>query len=259
MLNTNLNKEIEELCFKYRKQAVLSIKQLQESGSPRKYFRINFPDSHSIIAAYSENIKENETFIYFSGVFASLLVNTPKVLAVNAKSTIYLMEDVGSTSLLDVFSKSETEKLSIAQQALDYLIVFQTDGVKHIDFSKCYQKQIFDKELIFWDLNYFKYYFLKHEIDSLNEPALEADFRILSDYLTAIPNNYFMYRDFQSRNIQVNNGKLYFIDYQGGMQGPLQYDLASLIYQAKANFSESERKSLVDYYLQSLSAKNSGK
>jgi len=133
--------------------------------------------------------------------------------------------------------------------AITALIQFQIEGGKIIDFSKAYPRDTFDQQSILWDLSYFKYYWLKFSDISFNEQLLENDFRTFADYLLSLPHNFFLYRDFQSRNIMIQNGKLFFVDYQGGRRGALYYDLASLLYDSKADLPISIRNSLLDFYI----------
>jgi aminoglycoside/choline kinase family phosphotransferase len=165
---------------------------------------------------------------------------------------------LGNTTLFDFISVTrENEGFSTKivdeyKKVLRELPRIQLVAGKDIDYSVCYPREAFDKQSMMWDLNYFKYYFLKLAKISFDEQALEDDFQAFSDYLLAVDNNAFLYRDFQSRNVMLKDDKVYFIDYQGGRKGALQYDLASLLYDAKANIPEAEREELLEFYLDEL-------
>src|SRR5690606_4999961 len=148
-----------------------------------------------------------------------------------------------------VFPASIIEKY---KQVLSELPRFQKLGGEHIDFSKSYPRAAFDKQSMMWDLNYFKYYFLKLSGVAFDEQLLENDYDVFVDYLLSDKSYFFLYRDFKSCNIMLNGDDVYFIDYQGGRKGPLQYDVASLLYDAKADIPEEIRKELLDYYLDRL-------
>ncbi len=234
-----------------------NITLLPQSGSNRKYYRLE-SDDLCAIGVMNEDVKENKAFISFSRAFSKSKLPVPEILSEADDQLSYLQTDLGDETLFaflkskrkaEIFPKSVLEKY---QQVLDWLPKFQTEGVKHIDFSKCYPRAAFDEQSMMWDLNYFKYYFLKLSGVPYDEQLLENDFKALTTYLLSAPSDFFLYRDFQSRNVMIKNDKVYFIDYQGGRKGPLQYDIASLLYDAKADIPEEIRRELLDYYLNQL-------
>ena len=240
------------------KEEVTFFEQLPASGSYREYVRIKSVN-HQVIGAYNQDIKENQAFLEFSAHFRNKDIPVPHIYAVNSNMDCYLQEDLGNTTLFDFISTTrENEGFSIKivdeyKKVLHELPRIQLVAGKDIDYSVCYPREAFDKQSMMWDLNYFKYYFLKLAKIPFDEQALEDDFQTFSDYLLAVDNNAFLYRDFQSRNVMLKDGKVYFIDYQGGRKGALQYDLASLLYDAKANIPEAEREELLEFYLDELS------
>ena len=240
------------------KEEVTFFEQLPASGSYREYVRIKSAN-HQVIGAYNQDIKENQAFLEFSAHFRNKNIPVPHIYAVNSNMDCYLQEDLGNTTLFDFISTTrENEGFSIKivdeyKKVLHELPRIQLVAGKDIDYSVCYPREAFDKQSMMWDLNYFKYYFLKLAKIPFDEQALEDDFQTFSDYLLAVDNNAFLYRDFQSRNVMLKDGKVYFIDYQGGRKGALQYDLASLLYDAKANIPEAEREELLEFYLDELS------
>ncbi len=242
---------------KWAGEPVANLQALPPSGSDRNYFRISSAN-HSAIGAYNANRKENETFIYFSNHFLSKNIPVPKIYAQDLDKHIYLMEDLGNTTLLQYAQKVRInedfpdELLSIYKKAIEQLVAIQIQGHEGLDYSQCYTKQSFDKQSILWDLNYFKYYFLKLAKIPFDEQALEDDFHRFANYLLEAESNYFLFRDFQARNVMLKDDKVYFIDYQGGRKGALQYDLAALLYQAKANIPHAVREKLLEYYLDVL-------
>ena len=224
--------------------------QLQQSGSDRIYFRI-FANDTSYIATYNLNVKESKTFIEFSKHFKSLDLPVPEILAVNDNYTAYLQEDLGTESLLNQLEKSgySDKVYNLFCKSLEQLSRIQIIGHRGLNYDLCLTAKEFGKQAILSDLLYFKYYFL----DTLQQPydkqALLDDFDALSTYLTKTRHKYFMFRDFQSRNIIVNDGRLGFIDYQGGMRGALQYDVASCLWQAKADLSDDWKNRLLEFYI----------
>lgn len=230
---------------------------LPPSGSYREYCRIKSKNQQTV-GAYNSDIKENTAFLEFSTHFLKKGISVPKIFAVNDDKTCYLLEDLGNLTLFDYLSKTRelegfSEKLiNIYRKVLAELPKIQINAGKGIDFTKCYPRSAFDKQSMMWDLNYFKYYFLKLAKISFDEQALEDDFQVFCDYLLTADTGYFMYRDFQSRNIMLHDNTISFIDYQGGRKGALQYDLASLLYDAKADIPQNVREELFEFYLEEL-------
>ena len=232
------------------------------SGSGRKYFRITAVNN-IVIGVYSEDRKENEAFLGITKHFLSKSFPVPHIYAEDLDKNIYLLEDLGDETLYDFLSghrngmvEFSSELLDIYQKALDGLLDIQIEGGKGLNYNLCYPRAAFDAQSIHWDLNYFKYYFLKLAKIPFNEQLLENDFNTLCNYLLQADHSYFLYRDFQSRNIMLKNNNIYFIDYQGGRKGALQYDVASLLYDGKAGIPQSVREELVNYYVHRLSVRN---
>ena len=243
---------------------------IAESGSARKYFRI-ITDSKSLIGTYSNNVEENEAFLTFSKHFHDLGLNVPEVFAVNEERTCYLQSDFGDDNLFAHVQKAliansgpstgsgtlasySENVINLYKKALSHLVELQVLGHQGLDYSKAYPTERFDRQAIIDDLNYFKYYFVKpHEEIDFNETRLGKDFEAFADFVSQAPCDFFMYRDFQSRNIMVKDGELYFIDFQGGRKGPLNYDVVSLLYQVKAQIPQAIRDELVNYYKAELS------
>jgi aminoglycoside/choline kinase family phosphotransferase len=227
------------------------IEKIPQSGGDRIYFRIK-EGANSYIATYNLNLKENETFIYFAQHFHSKGLPVPKVLAVSADQKIYLQEDLGSESLLDVLEKEgKTERVyQLFQKSLKALAQLQVKGSEGLDYSKCLTSKTFGKHAVLTDLLYYKYYFLDTLQYPYDKQALIDEFELLSDQLSDSHFNYFMFRDFQSRNIIVKNDEVFFIDFQGGMKGGMPYDVASLLWQAKAELSNEWKERLLNDYIQ---------
>ena len=230
-----------------------SIQKIPQSGGDRMYFRIIL-ENQSWIATYNLNSKENQTFIYFAHHFYEKGMPVPKVLAVNEQQTVYLQEDFGSVSLLDVLEKEgKTEAVFLLfQKSLTALAKLQIKGAKGLDYNRCITSKYFGKHSILTDLLYYKYYFLDTLQHPYDKQALIDEFEIVSDQLAVSHYDNFMFRDFQSRNIMVKNGEVFFIDFQGGMQGGLPYDVASLLWQAKAELSNEWKEKLLNHYINEL-------
>ena len=231
---------------------------IAESGSARKYFRI-ITDKRSLIGTYSNNIEENEAFLTFSKHFHDLGLNVPEVFAVNKDKTCYLQSDFGDDNLFAHVQRALAtgdigqNVIVLYKKALKHLVRLQVLGHQGLDYSKAYPTESFNRQAILADLNYFKYYFVKpHEEIDFNETRLGKDFEAFADFVSQAPCDFFMYRDFQSRNIMVKDGGLYFIDFQGGRKGPLNYDVVSLLYQVKAQIPQAVRDELITYYKEEL-------
>jgi aminoglycoside/choline kinase family phosphotransferase len=232
----------------------IDIQLLPKSGSDRKYFRIN-DGNKSIIAAYNDNIEENEAFIGFTKHFRSKKLPVPEIYGYIPEENVYYIQDLGDTSLFVLLKNKhgisdfdEKDELIYAK-VLEILIRFQKDGIKGLNLDLCYPHRSFDRQSMMWDMNYFKYMFLKLMVVSFNEKRLEHDFDHLADFLLETDQDFFLYRDFQSANIMLNDGEPWFIDYQGGRKGAPQYDVASLLLDSKAHVPVNSRIALLDGYI----------
>jgi len=246
--------QLQQLFHTWSGQYAETITLLPASGSNRKYYRIT-AGTVLAIGAYNPDNKENIAFTAFTNHFRKLNLPVPELYADNREENIYLIQDLGDTtlfSLLPTLKKNPQTLQDIYKKVIEALIGFQIKGACGFDFSLCYPRHAFDRQSMMWDLNYFKYYYLKPSGIPFDEQLLEEDFCKLCNYLLTIPGEFFLYRDFQSRNIMVQNDKLFFIDYQGGRKGALPYDLASLLYDAKADLSDGLRKELLAFYIEHL-------
>ena len=237
----------------------IDIKPIAESGSSRKYYRI-FTDQGSVIGTYNANLEENEAFFYLTKHFGAMGLNVPNLLAINEKQDCYLQTDHGDESLYHHVQRAllagqyDEQTIGLFQQTLEQLVRFQIEGHQGLDYSKVYPTPCFDKSSVLDDLDYFKYYFVKPHADIVfNEYRLKFEFNAFADFVCQACNDFFMYRDFQSRNVMIDHGTPFFIDYQGGRRGPLQYDVVSLLYQVKAQIPQTLRDSLLDHYKKALS------
>ena len=244
---------IKELFQQYCKDAIEDIETIPQSGGDRVYYRIKTANG-SYIATSNYNIQENEAFLYFSEHFKKAWCPVPEIYFVNENKTKYLQQDVGNTSLLNIL---ETEGHSnhvyvLFQKSLLALANLQVSGDKELDYNYCITSNAFGKQAILSDLLYFKYYFLDTLKIPYDKEKLVLEFETLSTSLSNAEHKYFMFRDFQSRNIIVKNDAVHFIDYQGGMKGAVQYDVASLVWQAKAELSDEWKTNLLHYYITCL-------
>ncbi|MDR0437687.1 MAG: phosphotransferase [Bacteroidales bacterium] len=248
----------KQLFFAYANEPIEHIEPLPVSGgSYRRYYRIN-GKTKRCLGVENADKKENLAFVDYTRQFEALGLNVPKILAENLDENKYLIEDLGDETLYSYLTKYRIDRgfdehlVELYKSAIKHLLEFQIKAGQHFDYTHAHPQAAFGKQSILWDLNYFKYYFLKLAKISFDEQALENDFETFSNFLLTVPSEYFMYRDFQSRNIMLHDGKLFFIDYQGGRKGALQYDLASLLYQAKAEIPYPIREQLLDFYIAEL-------
>jgi len=237
----------------------IKIGALPKSGSDRKYFRIT-SGINNVIGAYNPNIEENEAFIGFTKHFISKGLRVPEIFGYLPEKFIYFLQDLGDKNLFTWLQQKE-ENRGFDRQAedmyrkiLDELINFQINGIDGLDMELCYPHKSFDRQSMMWDMNYFKYMFLKLLAVSFNERRLEHDFNSLADFLLETRQDFFLYRDFQSANVMIVKGEPWFIDYQGGRKGAPQYDVASLLYDAKAHIPEKSRQILLEYHVKNFCA-----
>ncbi len=258
MNNSSIEKQILLLKILFEKwsgENVNHIDTLPSSGSNRKYFRIK-SSKYKALGVYNNNLKENKAFIEFSKHFKKHSLNVPEIYYEDLENNIYLIEDLGDTDLFSLIKKDNNkyskEIIDIYKKSLTELIKFQLTAGKGINYDLCYPRKSFDKQSMLWDLNYFKYYFLKLADIPFDEQELENDFHSFIDLLLEADDDYFMYRDFQSRNIMIHKNSPWFIDYQGGRKGALQYDVASLLFQVRAEMPNNIKEYLLDYYIEHL-------
>jgi len=227
-------------------------------GSGRKIVRLS--DEHQNAIGILYNVREeNIAFLEFSRHFRRHGLPVPEIYGEDLSEGAYLEEDFGDTTLFEFLSKNRVGE-NIAPQAVEayrkvvgVLPRFQIEAGHDLNYEVCYPRSSFDRQSISWDLNYFKYYFLRLAGIPFNEQALEDEFECLTNFLLSANCDYFLYRDFQSRNIMLVNGEPFFLDYQGGRKGALQYDIASLLYDAKADLPPQLRQELLDLYIEKLS------
>lgn len=250
---TETEKQLASLFEKWSGEEAVNIILLPASGSDRRYYRISGRYA-TAIGAWNSDISENKAFVTFSDHFSNLGLPVPEVFLTDPSGTYYIQTDLGDTTLFSRLTEAGlTENVcNIYRQVARILPHFQINGKNNLDFSVCFPRAAFDRQSMFWDLNYFKYYFVRLAGITFDEQALEDDFNTLTDFLLEAPADFFLYRDFQSRNIMLVGNKPYFIDFQGGRKGPLQYDIASLLYDAKANLPESFRAELLETYMNAV-------
>ena len=231
--------------------------QGQLGGSGRTIVRLTGGASSAIGILYGVR-EENVAFLEFSRHFRRKGLPVPEIYGEDLSQGAYLEEDLGDTTLFEYLSAHRVgeriapEAIEAYRKVVALLPRFQVEAGRDLNYRVCYPRASFDRQSIAWDLNYFKYYFLRLAGVPFNEQALEADFSRLTKFLLGAPHEYFLYRDFQSRNVMLRDGQPFFLDYQGGRRGALQYDIASLLYDGKADLPTALRQELLDCYLDCL-------
>jgi aminoglycoside/choline kinase family phosphotransferase len=226
-------------------------------GSGRHIVRLSRGAIRAIGILYGEH-EENVAFLEFSRHFRKHGLPVPEIYAQDLDRGAYLEEDLGDTTLFEFLSLNRSGSeisppvIDAYRKVVAILPRFQVEAGRDLNYSVCYPRDSFDRQSIAWDLNYFKYYFLRLAGIPFNEQGLEDDFERLTNFLLTADHDYFLYRDFQSRNIMLRGGEPFFLDYQGGRKGALQYDIASLLYDAKADLPPELREQLLSHYIQAL-------
>jgi len=250
---------LKKLFEEHFRTPVDSVHQVQGElgGSGRKIIRLTGRGVSAIGILYGVR-EENLAFLEFSRHFRRHGLPVPEIYGESLEHGAYLEEDLGDTSLFQLLTSNRKGE-AIAPQVVDAyrkviatLPRFQVEAARDLNYKVCYPRGSFDRQSISWDLNYFKYYFLRLAGIPFSEQALEDDFNRLTKFLLSAGRDYFLYRDFQSRNIMMRNEQPYFLDYQGGRKGALQYDVASLLFDAKADLPPDARQQLLDHYLETL-------
>ena len=251
---------LNQLFEQHFRSPVVRVQPLQGQlgGSGRNIIRLFGEDRTAIGILYGIR-EENAAFLEFSRHFLRHGLPVPKIYAEDLAQGAYIEEDLGDTTLFQFLSENRSGDdiapavVEAYRKVIALLPRFQVEAGRDLNYKFCYPRGSFDRQSISWDLNYFKYYFLRLAGIPFNEQALEDDFSRLTKFLLTAPRDYFLYRDFQSRNVMLCDGQPYFLDYQGGRRGALQYDVASLLYDAKADLPPSLRETLLNHYLESLS------
>lgn len=243
-------------------EPLLNERPLGAHGSNRHYCRLEGA-TRCCIGAINDDVRENEAFVYYSRYFRSKGLSVPEIYAVSDDGKSYLQQDLGDQTLYQILLEKkrngegfDTTMFHHYQQALSDLVDFQIAG-RGLDFAKSYPRSDFDRQSLRWDFQYFKYFYLKLFHIPFDEQFLEDDFERLIDFLLETDCDYFIYRDFQSRNIMACENTLYYIDYQGGRRGAPFYDAASFLYSSKSDMAEALRDELLDYYLDKIAQTNS--
>lgn len=244
-----MNEKIQNfLNSHYGEQAVETLELLSGGGSSRKYYRFIYSDQ-SFILTESENVEENKTFIYFTGHFSKIINNLPEIYEISDDSTLYVQSDLGDQTLLDLVLNNPDESKNYYKKSIIQLVKMQVLGNMDLDYSQCFSYPKFNHILVLRDLFSFKNYFLNLLGIEFNQGKLLQDFERFAYDFEQIPEQHFVFRDFQSRNIMIHKNEPYFIDYQGGLKGPSQYDLVSLLWQAKTDLPENLKDELYDLYV----------
>ena len=249
-----------QLYISYAGKAPKECNKIAGGGSNRQYFRLCDEEGNSVIGAIGTSFEENCAFIYLSRHFSDKGIAVPQILTVSDDGMAYLQTDLGTTNLYEAIKTGRedsgnysVEEVSLLRKAIRLLPKIQVHGAVGLDFSNCYPQESMNEQNVMFDLNYFKYCFLKTTSLDFNELKLEECFQNMAQSLGSSSESYFMFRDFQARNVMLVNGtEPSFIDYQGGRRGPLQYDLVSFLWQSSSHFSSELRTSLIDEYVSAL-------
>lgn len=251
-----ITEELKKLYLTYTGHEPETIEEFPSSGSNRRYFRLG--GSPTLIGVRGESVEENRAFLYMAAHFHRKGLPVPQVLLQSEDEICYLQEDLGDTLLFNTIEKGRQtgtfneEEKQLLRKTIRLLPTVQFAGAEDMDFSFCYPQPEFNSRSILWDLNYFKYCFLKATGIDFQENRLEDDFQKMAEVLLRCDSTTFMYRDFQSRNVMIKDGEPWLIDFQGGRKGPVYYDVASFLWQAKANYPDSLRQELLKEYMDAL-------
>lgn len=255
--------QLRKLYIKWAGVDPTAIDELPHSGSTRIYYRIHAPKGvtpETVIGAVGTSIEENHAFAYISKCFKQERLSVPEVYTISEDGLLYLQEDLGHQTLFQLLMKGReaggrynSREKEWLKETISLLPDLQFRGGRHLDFTQCYPQAEMDRTNILFDLNYFKYCFLKATEMDFHEIKLEANFQMLANELLEEQSNTFMYRDFQARNVMISpDNRIYFIDFQGGRKGPIYYDVASFLWQASAKYSPELRNELIEIYLSKL-------
>ena len=251
-----ITEELKKLYIAHTGHEPEQIDELPSSGSNRRYFRLI--GSPTLIGVSGESVEENRAFLYMAEHFRQKGLPVPQVFIRSEDDIYYLQEDLGDSLLFNAIEKGRKtsvfgeEEKQLLRKTIRLLPAVQFAGADGMDFSYCYPQAEFNSRSILWDLNYFKYCFLKATGMDFQEDRLEDDFQKMADVLLRSSSATFMYRDFQSRNVMIKDGEPWLIDFQGGRKGPVYYDVASFLWQAKANYPDSLRQELLKEYIDAL-------
>ncbi len=252
--------DLEKLFLDWSGEIAENTHAMPISGSERRYYRMTAASGKTALGVYNNNRFENSAFVNFTQKFRGIGINVPEIYISDLDQDIYMVQDLGDLSLLQYLeNERKLNKGNLSdnvfdkyKSALEQLAFLQIEGAKVINYDNCYPSSEFDQKSMMADCHLFKYWFLFPTHAIFDDSLLEKDFETLCQYLYEPECPFFMFRDFQARNIMVSNEQLYFIDYQGGRKGPLQYDVASLLFQAKAALPAETRKLLLDHYFDTI-------
>ena len=253
-MNDHQKQALTRLFGHYFGEVVKGFEAMPRSGSNRSYFRI-YSENHRAIGVCNSDDRENKAFVYMTRFFRDERMPVPELLGEDLDHDVYLVEDLGDRTLFDLIKDNLAKPGGVEmirpwlKLVIRELARMQVMAGKKMDFSYCYPYKRFNKDSVTFDLHYFREQFLDQQGISYDSKALDRDFDRFADMILEPEQEFFMYRDFQSRNIMVNNNRVCFIDYQGGRLGPLQYDLASFLYQARAGLPESLREEMLEDYI----------